>query len=132
MPPDEDATDATTTCTFTANELDIPSWLFSGEPAAIECSRPVWDGVESDRCVWHAEQTDKPPDDLSATVADSTLLGVQARETDLLNVPFPEGAELSGADFSGANLEGIDLSQAINRSVSRLQPSFPPVLAPDR
>jgi len=112
MPPDEDATDATTTCTFTANELDIPSWLFSGEPAAIECSRPVWDGVESDRCVWHAEQPDKPPNELATTVADSTLLGAQARETDLRGVPFPEEANLSGADLSEATLWRADLSGA--------------------
>ena len=115
MPPSpvEDATDAsTTTCTFTGDELDLPSSLFSEDPAAIGCSRPIWDGTDSDRCVWHAEGTDKPPDDLAATVADSTLLGARARETDLHRVPFPEEPDLRKADLSEADLVEADLSGA--------------------
>ena len=115
MPPSpvEDATDAsTTTCTFTGDELDLPSSLFSEDPAAIGCSRPIWDGTDSDRCVWHAEGTDKPPDDLAATVADSTLLGARARETDLHRVPFPEEPDLRKADLSEADLYDANLSEA--------------------
>lgn len=112
MPTDDTDGSASATCTFTDDELDLPSSLFSEDPATVGCSRPVWAGVDSHRCVWHAAHPAKPPDELAATVADSTLLGARARETDLRDVPFPREAALHKADFSGANLREADLSAA--------------------
>lgn len=77
------------------------------------CSRSIWEGADAVRCVWHAEGTDKPREELAATVVDGELAGVHARETDLTTVSFPEGSRLLGADLAGADLRGADLQHAL-------------------
>lgn len=64
MTDDEPVTDTSArgTCTFTTDELDFLPTI-RPDLADWGCSRPVWDETDSDRCVWHAEQADKPPGD---------------------------------------------------------------------
>jgi uncharacterized protein YjbI with pentapeptide repeats len=102
-------TSAQGTCTFTLDELDIRESLRKSL-AGWECSRPIWDETGSERCVWHAEHVNKPPDDLAATV-DGDLIGIRARETDLTDANL-WGADLTGATLRDATLTGATLRDA--------------------
>lgn len=93
-------------CEFTAS---VYSDRLSGR---FDCSRPIWEAAESNCCVWHAEQADKPPDELATTVEEGLLPGAYAPETDLTEVEFPETPVLTEANFSGANLKMANLSGA--------------------
>lgn len=114
MPDEEPGTDASPsmTCTFTSDELDDSPIQFNGKFTIIECSRPVWEGAESARCVWHVEQTGKPLNELDDTVQDGTLVGARAWGKVLMTVSFPESPVLTGAGLSDAKFGDVDLSGA--------------------
>ncbi len=84
----------------TLKELDFASW---------SCSRRVWDGGQ---CVWHADATDKPDEELADTIEDGVLLEAQLSEIDLSEGPALSGTQFAGADLSGADLRTADLSGA--------------------
>lgn len=56
------------TCTFTGEELTIPFARPEDRFDSFDCPRPVWEHASASRCVWHADQSEKPPEKLSATV----------------------------------------------------------------
>lgn len=113
-------------CTFSGADLDLDTASIStSDLNEWECQRRVWrkhDEV-NDRCVWHANTTDKPPAKLEDTVEGGDLHGaIVPSETDLTDISFPDkprfiganlsGVNLAGADLIGANLVGADLSRA--------------------
>ncbi|MFC6938929.1 pentapeptide repeat-containing protein [Salinirubellus sp. GCM10025818] len=108
---DEDAgTSEPATCTFTPDELNAPQGLFDTDPTHVRCSRPVWEGTDSDRCVWHAEHDNKPAMELLATIGDGELIGARAQKTDFTEHSFPWGLDLQDADFTNASLKGADFT----------------------
>ncbi|MFC6942984.1 pentapeptide repeat-containing protein [Salinirubellus sp. GCM10025818] len=90
-------------------ELDAPKFMIESLKG---CSRPIWEGADASRCVWHADSAEKPPEDLAATVEDGDLAGARVQESDLTAVPFSENSILRFADLTGADLTGADLTRA--------------------
>jgi uncharacterized protein YjbI with pentapeptide repeats len=104
--------DSDGTCAVTSADLDVEkSMLEYFDLTSWRCSRPVWDDNRC-VCVWHADATDKPPDELAATAGDGDLHGARLSECTLSSDPFPAGAGLVDADLSGATLYAADLSGA--------------------
>lgn len=103
-------------CTFTSAELDLSEETISSlERADWECSRPVWEERDEvgDRCVWHADTTDKPPSVLANTIEGGDLHGALIPSgTALGDVSFPDETGFIDADLSEADLEAAHLSRA--------------------
>jgi uncharacterized protein YjbI with pentapeptide repeats len=98
------------TCEVTSADLDTADDMLEFlNLTSWSCSRPVWD---DDRCVWHADATNKPPEELAATTGDGEPHGAQLSGVDLSEGSVLSGTRLVGADLSGANLGGADLSGA--------------------
>jgi uncharacterized protein YjbI with pentapeptide repeats len=98
------------TCAVSSADLDLDEFMLEYfDLTSWRCSRPVWD---DNRCVWHADATDKPLEELAATTGDGDLHAARLSECTLSSVPFPAGAGLVDADLSGATLYGADLSGA--------------------
>jgi uncharacterized protein YjbI with pentapeptide repeats len=101
------------TCTFTGEELTIPFARPEDRFDSFDCPRPVWEHASASRCVWHADQSEKPPEKLAATVGDGELPGARARNSDLTDVRLPEGSVLVDADLHGASLREATLPGVI-------------------
>lgn len=98
------------TCEVTSADLDIPNLILEAlDITSWSCSRPVWD---DDRCVWHADATDKPPEELAATTGDGEPHRAQLSGVDLSEGPVLSGTRLLDADLSNATLARADLSEA--------------------
>lgn len=104
-------------CTFTSAELDVRGSLIAAlELEEWECSRPAWNERDEtgDRCVWHAEVADKPPDRLENNTKTGDLhSAIVPSGTDLSDFPLPNELGFIDADLSGVILDGADLSGAI-------------------
>ncbi|MFB6139267.1 MAG: pentapeptide repeat-containing protein [Halosimplex sp.] len=79
---------------------------------AAACWRPVWDG--RDRCVWHANEAQKPRAVLEEHRPEpgERLDGAILRGVSLSNVRWLRESHLVTADFTDATLTGADLSGA--------------------
>jgi uncharacterized protein YjbI with pentapeptide repeats len=113
------------TCEVTSADLDIADNVLEAlDLTSWSCSRPVWD--DDDRCVWHADATDKPLEKLMETIGDGKLHGAQLSGEDISalhgeemydqrtrppsEVPILNGMKFNSVDFLGADLSGADLS----------------------
>jgi uncharacterized protein YjbI with pentapeptide repeats len=96
-------------CAVTSADLELDrDVLESLHLTSWSCSRPVWDDK---RCVWHADATDKPPEELAATIENGDVHGAQLSECDLSSVSFPVNTSFLDADLSGADLSEVTLSE---------------------
>ncbi|WP_049935449.1 pentapeptide repeat-containing protein [Haloplanus natans] len=103
------------TCTVTSGDLPISRAAIKDfDLESWRCSRPVWESetAEFERCVWHADTTDKPKTELVKTIENGDLHGAVARRSDLTSISFPEDVGLVAADLSGVNLEDANLPRA--------------------
>lgn len=74
------------------------------------CWRPVWG--DRDRCLWHANEVEKPRDALEAHRPEpgERLDGAILRGVSLPNVSWLRETVLIGADFTDASLPGADFT----------------------
>ncbi|MFB6131451.1 MAG: pentapeptide repeat-containing protein [Salinigranum sp.] len=82
------------------------------------CWRPTWEGRP--RCVWHANERDKPRATLESLRPEpgERLDGAVIRGTALAGVEWFRDCRLVGADFTGAVLRGADFTDADVRRAS--------------
>lgn len=112
MPGDSPTDRDVATCTVTSSDLAISrAAIVDFNLESWSCSRPVWETENEtfERCVWHAETTDKPKEELVTMIENGELHGAVARRCDLTSISFPEGVGLVAADLSGANLDDAEL-----------------------
>lgn len=81
-------------CSFTSTDLSLSSFGIGMLGLNDwKCSRRVWEKHDevSNRCVWHADTTDKPQNQLKNTIKRGDLHGVIVHsETDLSGFSFPD------------------------------------------
>ena len=79
---------------------------------AISCWRPTHE--EHDRCIWHVDETAKPPEAFEELrpSADERLDGAILRGMALNDQEWLRGTTLIGADFERANLDRANLERA--------------------
>lgn len=103
-------------CTFTGADLDLDSVsIGTSDLNEWECQRQVWKKHDevNDRCVWHADTTDKSPAKLEATIEGGDLHGaIVPSETDLTDISFPRNTKFIKANLSGVNLSDVELINA--------------------
>lgn len=82
------------------------------------CRRGTWPG--HDRCIWHAEVADKPPDEFvkMKNEGNEKLEGAILRGTDLGDTISFAGCTLIGSDLTQANLLGANLSEVPFRNAN--------------
>jgi len=118
MPDSIDTNHNSPECDFTADDLNInPSYYNqNGALTSWECSRPVWDQADGQRCIWHANASNKSQAELLNTVADADLSGAILTETDLSNAKITNAdlidAYLNNANFTDADLRYADFTDA--------------------
>jgi len=99
-------------CDFSAAHLNVDEdILLAKDLSSWECSRPVWEQADRQRCVWHADTADKPKAELTKTVGNGDLYGAFLKETDLTGTSLIE-ADLTDADLRKADLSGALLNRA--------------------
>lgn len=107
-----------------AEEYDPSTW-YEAEHGNHYCRREVWDRVDTDRCIWHADVADKHAEALAAARSEgpARLDRAVLRESSLrdgvsLSECRLQEADLRGADFREADLDGVDLQDGDLRGVN--------------
>ena len=82
------------------------------EPGNVTCWRSVWE--DHDRCIWHADVSEKPSKQLSSARLNirERLDGAILRETTIVNTISLADCSLFDANLENANFRGVDLSNA--------------------
>lgn len=102
----------------------------SGRTASpVSCWRPTWNDHE--RCVWHADEEEKPVEAIAAVASDeperldgAILTGLELSEVDWFEGSRLVGAQLEGVDLRGTSLRGADLREATLDRVDARQADF--------
>lgn len=107
-------------CGYTHNVSRFPD---VGETC---CWRPVWNDTE--RCVWHADLPEKPPEALASTLG-KRLDGAILRESLVTELDGLAECTLIGADFTQADVQdtdftGVDLREATFRGANAREATF--------
>lgn len=94
-------------------QYDLDTWYEEDEKH--HCNRQLWEGRDTNRCIWHADIEDKPVDELERARLDEPerLDGAILRRTEIRNsVSFTE-CRLKLADLSHVDLREGDLDDTI-------------------
>lgn len=96
---------------------------------AVCCWRPTWDST--DRCIWHADEDDKPRDEFEAIRSEheerldgAILRGASLAGTDVFSESSVIGADFTGAIVRDADFSGADLRRATFRDVDARRANF--------
>ena len=94
-----------------------------GSYSEICCWRPIWE--DSDKCIWHANTSEKPAKELIESRSENheRLDGAVLRRVKSHNICF-KGCSLVSVDFSMSDFAGVDFSNADLRGADFLDSSL--------